>query len=145
MLGDLFGVESLLLVSLLALDSRQVLFVAPVLWLPTLVWKNDDERVHMGTKRVSLRLRAVLLVTFFLIATSVILGTLLARQSNDALKTLIDERMLDVVNSAADMIDGDALKTITDQDKGTEAYDKIYATLSAFEKNIGLEFIYTAR
>ena len=88
MLGDLFGVESLLLVSLLALDSRQVLFVAPVLWLPTLVWKNDDERVHMGTKRVSLRLRAVLLVTFFLIATSVILGTLLARQSNDALKTL---------------------------------------------------------
>ena len=59
MLGDLFGVESLLLVSLLALDSRQVLFVAPVLWLPTLVWKDDDERVHMGTKRVSLRLRAV--------------------------------------------------------------------------------------
>ena len=129
----------------LLLDSRQVPIAAPVLRYPTLVRKDDDERVHMGTKRVSLRLRAVLLVTFFLIATSVILGTLLARQSNDALKTLIDERMLDVVNSAADMIDGDALKTITDQDRGTEAYDKMYATLSAFEKNIGLEFIYTAR
>ena len=99
----------------------------------------------MAGKTISLRAKAVIMVSAFLLIMNIVLGAALMTQSRSAMKTLIDERMLDSVNTAADMIDGDALKGITEADKGTEDYDKIFNTLFCFKDNIGLEFIYVAR
>ncbi len=99
----------------------------------------------MARKTMSLRVRAVIIVSLFLLVMNIALGAALMQQSRNAMKTLIDERMLDSVNTAADMLDGDTLKSITEADKGTEGYDKTFDTLSRFKENIGLEFIYVVR
>ena len=99
----------------------------------------------MAGKTIGLRARAIIIVSIFLLVTNCVLGAALMAQSRNAMKTLIDERMLDIVNTAADMLDGDVLETITEGDKGTPSYDSIFNTLFYFEDNIGLEFIYVAR
>lgn len=99
----------------------------------------------MSTKSMSLRTKAVLAVITALLATSIALGLALTRQSRHAMKTLIDDYVLDIVTTAAAMVDGDALKGITAEDKGTPDYNQLYGTLSKFDKNIGLEFIYAVR
>ena len=99
----------------------------------------------MSAKNMSLHVRAVTVVTLFLVTTSVILGTLLTQQSRHAMKTLIDNHMLDIVNTAADMLDGDDLRDVTVEDRGTPKYDRIFSTLASFDKNIGLEFVYATR
>ena len=51
----------------------------------------------------------LLITSVFLLITNIALGTALTRQSQKAMKTQIDERMLDVVKTAAAMLDGDVL------------------------------------
>ena len=59
-------------------------------------------------KRLSVQMRSVLLTALFMVTACLVLGFILTRQSRKAMKTLIDERMLDIVNTAAAMLDGDA-------------------------------------
>ena len=99
----------------------------------------------MASKTMSLRVKAVVAFVVALLITSIALGFALTQQSRKDMKTLIDNHVLDVVKTAADMLDGDALRKITAKDKGTREYAQIFDTLSRFEKNIGLEFIYTVR
>ena len=94
---------------------------------------------------MKLRTKALLLMSVFMAATNVILGAALMHQSRHFLKSLIDGHMLSVVNTAADMIDGNALQSITEDSQGSEEFNKIYQTLSVFQNNIGLDFIYAAR
>ncbi len=60
-------------------------------------------------KKLGLRARIILVASAFMLATNLALGAALMQQSRRAMKTLIDERMLDVVNTAAAMLDGDVL------------------------------------
>ena len=101
--------------------------------------------MRMAQRRSYAHLRSVLVVTVLLLATSVVLGWTLMRQSHNAMKQLIDDRMLDIVNTASDMLDGDTLNAIDGDSRGTSEYDQVYDTLAAFEQNIGLEFIYAVR
>ena len=96
----------------------------------------------MGRKRLSLRTRAILLVSLFMLVTNLALGIVLTRQAHESTKIQINERMLDVANTAAAMLDGDALEGLTEADIGTQAYQKAYDTLSCFLENIGLYAIY---
>ena len=93
-------------------------------------------------KKRRMRLRAVVLVSLFLLTTNLALGTVLARQARNATKTQINERMLDVVNTAAAMLDGDVLKTLRAEDKGSPAYQQVTDTLVRFRDNINLNYIY---
>ncbi len=99
----------------------------------------------MALKKMSLRTRAILLVSLFLLVTNLALGVALYYQSRDAMKTLINERMLDIVNTAAAMLDGDALGRLTAEDKGTPEYQAVYDTLYRFLDNINLDYIYYVR
>ncbi len=67
----------------------------------------------MARKKMSLRTRAILLVALFMLATNLALGAVLLHQSRRAMKEQIDARMLDVVNTAAAMLDGDVLDRLT--------------------------------
>ena len=101
---------------------------------------NETERQKGGA--TSKYLAALIL---FAILINVTLGALLARQANSAMITLIDSRMLDISNTAAAMLDGDVLKAVTPEDKGTPGYESIMRTLTYFQDNIDLKYIYCIR
>ena len=96
-------------------------------------------------KKMSLRVRAVLIVTVLLLTTNVGLGALLATRSHAAMKTLIDGRMLDIVNTAADMLDGDILEKLEAEGQDMPENQAMMATLLCFQKNINLAYIYCVR
>ena len=87
----------------------------------------------------------LLLMIFFLLVVNVTLGYLLVLQAKGSITTLIHTRMLDISNTAAAMIDGDALRTVTPADEGTEDYETIMRTLTYFQDNIDLKYIYCIR
>ena len=87
----------------------------------------------------------VIFIAFFaviMLAVNAGLGFVLSNQSKTAMKTLIRNRMLDISNTAADMLDGDDLKSLKAEDKGTPPYQKINDTLAFFQNNIELKYIY---
>ncbi len=86
--------------------------------------------------------RLSIIASVLLLAANMILGFILVSNSRAALKTVIDERMLDIANTAADMLDGDALKSFTKEDQESEPYLRIKSTLAIFQNNIDLEYIY---
>ena len=96
-------------------------------------------------KRIGLRTRIILIASAFLLLTNLALGITLMRQSRAAMKTQIDERMLDVVNTAADMLDGDVLERLTAGDRGTPQYQAVVDMLNTFRDNINLSYIYCIR
>lgn len=53
--------------------------------------------------------------------------------------------MLDITNTAALLIDGNALRDLTADDQGTAAYKKINDTLAAFHHDADLKYIYCIR
>ena len=63
-------------------------------------------------RRLSVQMRLALMTTLFMVIACLVLGFTLTRQSRSAMKTLIDERMLDTVNTAAAMLDGDVLENL---------------------------------
>ncbi|MBR3458969.1 MAG: hypothetical protein IKH16_12580, partial [Selenomonadaceae bacterium] len=84
----------------------------------------------------------IALVLAILLAANALLGFVLTSQSQAAMKILIQNRMLDIANSAADLLDGDKLKALKAEDKGTENYQQINDALAVFQNNIDLEYIY---
>ncbi len=87
----------------------------------------------------------VMAVCVFLLTVNVVLGFVLMRQSDKAMRTLIENRMLDVSNTAAAMLDGDAMAGLKAGDEDTDDYQTIYRTLSYFQNNFALEYIYCVR
>ena len=99
----------------------------------------------MHGKKMSLRAKVILLVSVFLLTTNILLGMALMWQSRNAMKTQINERMLDTVNTAAAMLDGDVLDRLTAEDAGTPEYESVLQTLIRFRDNIKLDYIYYVR
>ncbi len=85
--------------------------------------------------------KLAIILSVLLLAANAVLGVILANNSRAAMKTLIDERMLDIANTAANMLDGDDMETLTKEDQGTEAYQRINDILAAFRDSIDLEYI----
>ena len=96
----------------------------------------------MTRKKMSLRAKVMLLVSVFLLIMNVALGAALMQQSRLAMKTQINERMLDIVNTAAAMLDGDVLDKLTAEDVDTPEYQSVLNMLIRFRDNIKLDYIY---
>ena len=86
--------------------------------------------------------RYVIAAALFLVLAFGVIGMLLIRQSEATLLSLINRQMLDITDTAADMLDGDALETLRAEDAGSPAYQSVLKTLRHFQKNIDLEYIY---
>ena len=80
-----------------------------------------------------------------MLTTNIVLGVVMMRQARMATKAQINERMLDIVNSAAAMLDGDVLEWLTADDKDTPEYKNVYDILTRFLENINLSYIYYVR
>ncbi len=85
---------------------------------------------------------ALLIMSSFLTLAILVLGIILVKRSNEQMKYHIDARLMDITETAADMIDGDEYQKITKGSFGTPEYQRIYDILSYFQSNIDLEFIY---
>ena len=98
--------------------------------------------LRMKNKYLTLTTKFIVIVAALLLVANIITGFLLTEQSKSALKTLIDERMLDVTKTAAAMLNGDELKAITKNKEDTEEYRQTYKILKHFQDNTELTFIY---
>lgn len=99
----------------------------------------------MTGKKMNLRTKVILIAATFILMTNLVLGFGLTYRMQTATKTQINERMLDIVNSAAAMLDGDVLARLRAEDKGTPEYEQVYDTLAKFRDNINLDYIYYVR
>lgn len=96
-------------------------------------------------KRLRRTTMYLIFICAFLLCVNVSLGYVLTKQSDAAIRTLIENRMLDVSNTAAAMLDGDELRIIQADDKDTPEYQSVLKTLSYFQDNIDLSYIYCVR
>ena len=95
--------------------------------------------------KVKTSMRNFLLALALLLITNILMGVTLMTLSKITLREQIDQRMLDVANTAARQLNGDDLKTLKAQDVGTEAYDSALETLRSFQDSIELDYIYGIR
>ena len=93
-------------------------------------------------KKSSLSAQMAIAVIVLIIAANAILGFFLMNRTKNVLKAQISERMLDLANTAAAMIDGDDLEKLTPDDKYSYKYKYIEEILTVFQDNINLEYIY---
>ena len=89
--------------------------------------------------------RVLVPMILFLLLLNLVFGCLMMKESESRIIHLMQTRMLDISNTAAAMIDGDVLKTVTPADQGTEGYESIMRTLIYFRDNIDLKYIYCIR
>ena len=104
----------------------------------------------MKKKRVGLTLIVVLVVTSFLLVMDVILGVVMVNTSNQSTKSILDNKMLELAQTAAKLVDGDEIASLTPEDKydpNCVAYTHNYDILSKFktsnqEHGADLAYIY---
>lgn len=99
----------------------------------------------MKNTRMSLTTQYVLAFGILLFVANVVLATLILSQSSDAMRELISKDMLDVVNSAAGSLDGDALGALTESDVGGPVFTEIERRLLVFQDSVDIEFIYAVK
>ena len=90
-------------------------------------------------------IRLVLIIVALLLATNILLGVILVNNSRTTMKSLIDNRMLDIAKTSSAMINGDELEKLKKEDKGTPEYQRVNDTLAKFQENIDLRYIYGIR
>ncbi|MBQ2594638.1 MAG: response regulator [Candidatus Riflebacteria bacterium] len=99
----------------------------------------------MGSKRTGFSVKLAFWMSVFLLTINLIVGHILINHSRSAMKTLINNRMLDISKSAADLLNGelgDVLEKLKKEDKDTPEYRKINDFLAVFQRNIDLRYIY---
>ena len=99
----------------------------------------------MKQKKLSLTTRYVLMVGLLLMAANLLLGVVIQRQSQSAMRAFIEKNMLDVANAAAGMLDGDVLGALTAEDVGGETFNDIARKLTVFLNKADIHFIYTVK
>ena len=84
----------------------------------------------------------VIVLSFFLLLVNGALGTILIIQSRNDLRQQMHGRMLDILNSAAYLLDGDVLEKLQKEDVDTPEYQYSLNVLRTFQVNFNLEYIY---
>ncbi|MCR4796752.1 MAG: GGDEF domain-containing protein [Ruminococcus sp.] len=96
-------------------------------------------------KRIKSSKRNFILALILLLLTNAIMAMSLSMIAKKNLREQIEQRMLDIANTAAYMLNGDEIKLLQKEDEGSEPYNKALETLRAFQDNINLDYIYGIR
>ena len=96
----------------------------------------------MNGKKRSRDARLLVVTIVLLLLLYTLLGVMLTRLSSSALISLIQNRMLDISNTAADMLDGDSLAALSKDDLDSPEYRRVLEILTHFQDNIELKYIY---
>lgn len=99
---------------------------------------NNENRIRSSK-------RNFILALILLMLTNTLMAFTLSALAKKNLREQINQRMLDVSNTAAYMLNGDELEELKAEDKGTESYNKALGILRSFQENIELDYIYGIR
>ena len=80
-----------------------------------------------------------------LLVANLFTAVVLIHRAHKNLNEQIGKRMLDIGNTAADMLDPEFMKRMELADIGSEDYEKAIQTLRIFQENIDLSYIYAVR
>ena len=89
--------------------------------------------------RIRTSKRNFLIALTLLLVTNVLTSITLMSMAKRSLREQIEQRMLDITNTAASQINGDVLRELKAEDKGTENYERILDILRVYQDNIKLE------
>ncbi len=104
-----------------------------------------SERKRINRKRIGFAARYVLLLGALLLVTDVIFVAVVVNQSASTIRGMVRKNMLNISNTAAELINGDRLGALTEEDVGSAPFNEILKQLSAFQKNVDIEYIYAVR
>ena len=96
----------------------------------------------MEETRIRTSKRNFIIALTLLLFTNILMGMTLMTMSKKTLREQMEQRMLDVANAGAALLNGDELKTISPKEREHEFYQKAYQTLHAIQDNIELDYIY---
>ena len=93
------------------------------------------------TKKRSLYSKSlILIISIFLLIVNGFLGTVLILQSNKDLRQEMSGRMLDILNSASALLDGDILSSLQKEDYDTPQYQNSLKILRSYQENFDLPY-----
>lgn len=98
-----------------------------------------------STSKSSLTTKYIILFAIFFLMANIALGLILHRQMTSIVQGMIRTNMQNISSTAADLIDGDVIGSMTEKDVGSAAYNEILRELTAFLNNADIEFIYAVR
>ena len=87
----------------------------------------------------------IIVMSVLLLLTNVILGAVLMWQSVSSVTALVRKSMLNIVSTAAEIVDGDRLGALSFEDVGGPVFQEVKEELSAFQNNIDIEYIYAVK
>ena len=96
-------------------------------------------------KRYGVTTQYVLLFGVLLLMMNIILGLVMLRRSTAAMESMVRRNMLSISETAAALIDGDALGKLTKNDVGSPGFRMLLGELTAFTYNEDVEYIYAVR
>lgn len=96
-------------------------------------------------KRYGVTTQYVLLFGVLLLMMNIILGLVMLRRSTAAMESMVRRNMLSISETAAVLIDGDALGKLTKNDVGSPGFRMLLGELTAFTYNEDVEYIYAVR
>ena len=96
----------------------------------------------MRMRRIHRTTKYTLVIIILLVLFNLAFGLILSKAALKAMRVQIDERMLDISNTAAAMINGDDLAQMTADDLGSPEYQRVMENLTFFQDNIELAYIY---
>lgn len=101
----------------------------------------------MKKVKISSSIKYVFIVCLILLLIDLAVGLVLVRRSKDTIKNLVSQRMIGISDTAAYLIDGDLLDSVTEADvkNKTDKYQEIYDILHSFKENNSFEYIYTIK
>ncbi len=99
----------------------------------------------MKVRKFRITFQIIIVNVIVLLAAIIILGIVSINQSTKSIKILIENRMLDLSNTAAAGLDGEYLSNISEADVGSDKYNSQLKYISVFRDNTDLEYIYVMR
>lgn len=96
-------------------------------------------------KSLKIRKSSFIIALVLLLAIHIVMGVVLIVMSKNALRAQIEQRMLDIANTAAYQLNGDDMESFSADDSGTEKYRRALEILRSFQENIQLDYIYAIR
>ncbi len=97
------------------------------------------------SSRIKRNKRFFIIALVLILLSNIIMGVTLVMMSRKALREQIEQRMLDVANTAAFQLDGNALRNLTADDKDKPNYIESLDILRSFQHSINLDYIYAVR
>ena len=107
--------------------------------------KHQPGGLDMKRRRLSFTTRYVLVVGLLMLIANIILGIAVLFQTESTLRGLINKDMLDVARTAADLLDGDTLTSLTEADVDGEVYRDIENKLIVFQNHEEIRYIYAVK